>query len=106
MTTNSQALLVCTYLQNEGFPDNPDGWLKPTAEVTRKSGGLLICDEVQSELGRAVTHFWANEKMGIVPDVMVNGKPMAIDTLDDVHPIPEQFHDHSCWACAEALVYG
>ena len=71
------ALIVCPYFLNEGFPDNPDGWLKPVADVVRKAGGLLICDEVQSGFGRTGSHMWAHEKMGIVPDVMVLGKPMA-----------------------------
>jgi 4-aminobutyrate aminotransferase-like enzyme len=62
---------------NEGFPNNPDGWLKPVAETVRKAGGLLICDEVQSGFGRTGTHLWAHEKMGVVPDVVVLGKPMA-----------------------------
>jgi 4-aminobutyrate aminotransferase-like enzyme len=71
------ALLICPYFLNEGFPDNPDGWLKPVAEVVRKAGGLLICDEVQSGFGRTGTRMWAHEKMGIVPDVVTLGKPMA-----------------------------
>ncbi len=71
------ALVVCPYFLNEGFPDNPDGWLHPVADVVRKAGGLLICDEVQSGFARTGTHFWAHEKMGVVPDVMTLGKPMA-----------------------------
>ncbi len=71
------ALVVCPYFLNEGFPDNPDGWLKPTADVVRRAGGLLICDEVQSGFGRTGTHLWAHERMGIVPDVVTLGKPMA-----------------------------
>ena len=75
--TGFASLLVCPYFINEGFPDHPDGWLKPVAEVVRKAGGLLICDEVQSGFGRTGTHMWAYEKMGVVPDVVVLGKPMA-----------------------------
>ncbi len=75
--TGFAALVVCPYFLNEGFPDNPDGWLKPVADVVRRAGGLLICDEVQSGFGRTGTHMWAHEKMGVVPDVMVLGKPMA-----------------------------
>lgn len=75
--TGFAALVVCPYFLNEGFPDNPDGWLKPVADVVRKAGGLLICDEVQSGFGRTGTHLWAHEKMGVVPDIMVLGKPMA-----------------------------
>ena len=75
--TGFAALVVCPYFLNEGFPDNPDGWLKPVADVVSKAGGLLICDEVQSGFGRTGTHLWAHEKMGVVPDVVVLGKPMA-----------------------------
>lgn len=75
--TGFAALVVCPYFLNEGFPDNPDGWLKPVADVVRKAGGLLICDEVQSGFGRTGTHLWAHEKMGVVPDIVALGKPMA-----------------------------
>ncbi|MBT3141296.1 aminotransferase class III-fold pyridoxal phosphate-dependent enzyme [Ruegeria litorea] len=71
------ALVVCPFFLNEGFPNLPDGWLKPVADVVRKAGGLLICDEVQSGFGRIGTHFWAHQKIGVVPDIMVLGKPMA-----------------------------
>ncbi len=71
------ALIVCPYFLNEGFPNHPDDWLSQTAEVVRKAGGLLICDEVQSGFGRTGTHFWAHEKMGVVPDIVTLGKPMA-----------------------------
>ena len=71
------ALMICPYFLNEGFPDHSDGWLKPVAKVVRDAGGLLICDEVQSGFGRTGTHMWAHQKMGVVPDVMTLGKPMA-----------------------------
>ena len=71
------ALVICPYFLNEGFPDHTDGWLKPVAEVVRKAGGLLICDEVQSGFGRTGTHMWAHQKMGVVPDIMTLGKPMG-----------------------------
>lgn len=71
------SLVVCPYFLNEGFPDNADNWLKPVADVVRNAGGILICDEVQSGFGRTGTHFWAHQKMGVVPDVITLGKPMA-----------------------------
>ncbi|MDA7425015.1 aspartate aminotransferase family protein [Thalassococcus lentus] len=80
--TGFAALVVCPYFLNEGFPDHPDGWLRPVAEAVRRAGGLLICDEVQSGFGRTGTHMWAHEKMGVVPDVLVLGKPMG-----NGHPI-------------------
>ncbi len=75
--TGFAALVVCPYFLNEGFPDNSDGWLAPVAEVVRNAGGLLICDEVQSGFGRTGSHMWAHEKMGVTPDIVVLGKPMA-----------------------------
>ena len=80
--TGFAALIICPYFLNEGFPDNPDGWLKPVAQLVRDAGGLLICDEVQSGFGRTGTHMWAHQKMGVVPDIMVLGKPMG-----NGHPI-------------------
>ncbi len=80
--TGFAALLICPFFVNEGFPDLNDNWLKPVAEVVRKAGGVLICDEVQSGFGRIGTHFWAHEKMGVVPDILTIGKPMG-----NGHPI-------------------
>lgn len=83
------ALVVCPYFLNEGFPDHPDGWLRPAADVVRKAGGVLICDEVQSGFGRTGTHLWAHEKMGVIPDVVVLGKPMA-----NGHPVGAVVTNH------------
>ena len=71
------ALIVCPLFLNEGFPGQAEGWLKPAAELVRKAGGLLICDEVQSGFGRCGSHFWAHQKQGVVPDVVTLGKPMG-----------------------------
>lgn len=75
--TGLAALIICPFFLNEGFPIRSDDWLKPVAEVVRKAGGLLICDEVQSGFGRTGTHMWAHQKMGIVPDIVTLGKPMG-----------------------------
>ena len=88
--TGFAALVICPYFLNEGFPDHPDGWLKPTADVVRRAGGLLICDEVQSGFGRTGTHMWAHEKMGVLPDVVVLGKPMA-----NGHPVGAVVANHA-----------
>lgn len=71
------AFVVCPFFLNEGFPNHPDGWLKPAADAVRKAGGIFICDEVQSGFARTGTHMWAHEKMGVMPDIMTLGKPMA-----------------------------
>ena len=48
----------------------------------RAAGGVCIADEVQTGLGRMGTHFWAFEDQGVVPDIVVMGKP-----LGNGHPI-------------------
>lgn len=71
------ALIVCPLFLNEGFPSQKDGWLQPAADVARRAGGLLICDEVQSGFARCGSHFWAHQKQGVVPDIVCMGKPMG-----------------------------
>jgi 4-aminobutyrate aminotransferase-like enzyme len=38
---------------------------------------VAIADEVQTGFGRIGTHFWAFEQHGVVPDIVVLGKPIA-----------------------------
>jgi 4-aminobutyrate aminotransferase-like enzyme len=60
----------------------PDGYLKNVYDAVRAAGGVCIADEVQTGLGRIGTHFWAFEKYGVVPDIVVLGKPIG-----NGHPI-------------------
>ena len=60
----------------------PDGYLARVYEAVRSAGGVCIADEVQTGYGRIGTHFWAFEKYGVVPDVVVLGKPIG-----NGHPI-------------------
>ena len=71
------ALIVCPYFANEGFPDLPNGFMKHVANVVHNAGGVIIADEVQPGFGRLGTHMWGHERVGIVPDVVTLGKPMA-----------------------------
>ncbi|WP_341890002.1 aminotransferase class III-fold pyridoxal phosphate-dependent enzyme [Variovorax sp. YR752] len=71
------ALIVCPLFLNEGFPTQAPGWLRPAAELVRRAGGVLICDEVQSGFGRCGSHFWAHQKQGVTPDIVTMGKPMG-----------------------------
>jgi 4-aminobutyrate aminotransferase-like enzyme len=43
----------------------------------RGAGGVCIADEVQTGFGRIGTHFYAFEKYGVVPDIVVLGKPIG-----------------------------
>jgi 4-aminobutyrate aminotransferase-like enzyme len=60
----------------------PAGYLAAVYEAVRAAGGVCIADEVQTGLGRMGTHCWAFEAHGVVPDVVVMGKP-----LGNGHPI-------------------
>lgn len=60
----------------------PDGYLAKVYEAVRAAGGVCIADEVQTGYGRTGSHFWAFEKYGVVPDVVVLGKPIG-----NGHPI-------------------
>lgn len=55
----------------------PDGYLAATYEYVRAAGGVCIADEVQVGFGRIGTHFWAFEAHGVIPDIVVMGKPIG-----------------------------
>lgn len=60
----------------------PPGYLSKVYEAVRNAGGVCIADEVQTGYGRIGTHFWGFESYGVVPDVVVLGKPIG-----NGHPI-------------------
>ncbi|WDP92226.1 MAG: aminotransferase class III-fold pyridoxal phosphate-dependent enzyme [Desulfobacter sp.] len=55
----------------------PALYFKTAFDHVRQNGGLCICDEVQTGFGRTGSHFWAFESQGVVPDIVVMGKPMG-----------------------------
>ncbi|MEW1859233.1 diaminobutyrate--2-oxoglutarate transaminase family protein [Streptomyces sp. NPDC088194] len=90
------AAMLLEPVQGEGgVIPAPDTWLRRMREITAARGIPLIADEVQTGVGRTGT-FWAVERSGIVPDVMVLSKaiggslPLAVivyrEELDAWHP--------------------
>jgi alanine-glyoxylate transaminase / (R)-3-amino-2-methylpropionate-pyruvate transaminase len=57
-----------------GIIELPHGYLKEAARKVRDHGGIVIVDEVQSGFGRTGDSFWAFEKHGIVPEIVVMAK--------------------------------
>jgi 4-aminobutyrate aminotransferase-like enzyme len=55
----------------------PPGYLAEAYRHVRAAGGLCIADEVQVGFGRLGTHFWGFETQGVVPDIVVLGKPIG-----------------------------
>ncbi|MDA9350694.1 aspartate aminotransferase family protein [Planktomarina temperata] len=69
--------LFCPTFANEGLPDLPQNFMKPAEQVVKAAGGLLIADEVQPGFGRGGETWWGHEWLGLSPDVVTLGKPMA-----------------------------
>jgi 4-aminobutyrate aminotransferase-like enzyme/Ser/Thr protein kinase RdoA (MazF antagonist) len=55
----------------------PAGYLAEAYRRVRAAGGVCIADEVQTGFGRLGETFWGFEAQGVVPDVLVLGKPIA-----------------------------
>ncbi|MDI3335111.1 aminotransferase class III-fold pyridoxal phosphate-dependent enzyme [Defluviimonas aestuarii] len=55
----------------------PDGYLRAAYELVRAHGGVCIADEVQCGFGRVGSAFWGFELQGVVPDIVVMGKPIG-----------------------------
>lgn len=53
------------------------GYLQELYPAVRAYGGLCISDEVQTGFGRVGDHFWGFEQHGVVPDMVILGKPMG-----------------------------
>jgi len=55
----------------------PEGYLSTVYAAVRQAGGVCIADEVQTGYGRIGSHFWGFETQGVVPDIVVLGKPIG-----------------------------
>ena len=60
----------------------PKGYLSAIYPEIRKKGGVCISDETQVGFGRLGDHFWGFEADGVIPDLVILGKPMG-----NGHPI-------------------
>jgi 4-aminobutyrate aminotransferase-like enzyme/Ser/Thr protein kinase RdoA (MazF antagonist) len=55
----------------------PPDYLREVYHQVRKAGGACIADEVQVGFGRLGSHFWGFQTQGVVPDIVVLGKPIG-----------------------------
>ena len=69
--------LFCPTFANEGLPDLPQNFMRPAERVIKAAGGVLISDEVQPGFGRSGGTWWGHDWLGLSPDVVTLGKPMA-----------------------------
>ena len=71
------------------------GYLKEIYPKIREQGGVCISDEVQVGFGRLGDFFWGFEMHGIIPDIVILGKPMGnghpIGAVITTHEIAKSF---------------
>jgi len=70
-------MMLCPAFANEGIARVGPGYFAKAEAVIRAAGGLVLCDEVQPGFGRMGSHFWGHDWLGVTPDVVTVGKPMA-----------------------------
>jgi len=55
----------------------PQNYLNEIFPKIKEAGGVCIVDEVQVGFGRLGSWFWGFEMLGVVPDIVILGKPMG-----------------------------
>jgi ornithine--oxo-acid transaminase len=76
ITANTAAFLVEPMQGEGGIVIPPPGYLAACREICRRHNVLLICDEIQSGLGRT-GRFLASEHDDVVPDGLILGKALG-----------------------------
>ncbi|HEX6579904.1 MAG TPA: acetyl ornithine aminotransferase family protein [Actinomycetota bacterium] len=74
--TEVAAIVVEPVLGEGGYIVPPDGWLQALRELCDRHGIMLVCDEVQSGMGRT-GKMWAVEHFDVEPDILLAGKGIA-----------------------------
>ena len=71
----------------------PPNYLASLFPKIRAAGGCCIVDEVQTGFGRLGNWFWGFEMQGVIPDIVILGKPMG-----NGHPL-------AAVVCTEEIAY-
>ena len=74
---NVAAFIAESIVSCGGQIELPEGYLEKAYKIVRQNGGLCIADEVQVGFGRVGETFWGFELHGVVPDIVVLGKPIG-----------------------------
>jgi len=71
------AAVILEPIQGEGgVRPAPEGYLRAAREAADDAGAALVCDEIQTGLGRT-GETWACQHHGVVPDVLTTAKGLA-----------------------------
>eukprot|EP00730_Choanoeca_flexa_P007050 TRINITY_DN12273_c2_g1_i1.p1 TRINITY_DN12273_c2_g1~~TRINITY_DN12273_c2_g1_i1.p1 ORF type:complete len:498 (-),score=85.84 TRINITY_DN12273_c2_g1_i1:1375-2868(-) len=73
---NIKAMIVESGMSVAGVILPPKGYLNACFQAVRQAGGVCICDEVQTGLGRLGT-WWCFELQEVAPDIITTGKPFG-----------------------------
>ncbi|MDA8562117.1 ornithine--oxo-acid transaminase, partial [Gammaproteobacteria bacterium] len=76
ITPNTAAFLVEPIQGENGIIVPPDGYLKKCYDICKKNNVLLICDEIQTGMGRT-GKFLASDHCGVKPDGVLLGKALG-----------------------------
>lgn len=76
ITPNTAAFIVEPIQGENGIVVPPEGYLKACAQICKKHNVLMICDEIQTGLGRT-GKFLASEHDGVKPDCLLLGKALG-----------------------------
>lgn len=76
ITPNTAAFLVEPIQGENGIIVPPAGYLKECAKICRENNVLLICDEIQTGMGRT-GRFLASDHDDVQPDAIVLGKALG-----------------------------
>jgi 4-aminobutyrate aminotransferase-like enzyme len=71
------AFIADSLFSSDGLRPDPVGFLRPVIDAVHDAGGLYIADEVQPGFARTGEAMWGFQRHGIVPDLVVMGKPMG-----------------------------
>lgn len=76
LATGDVAALIIEPVQGKGVQVVPDGYLAAALDLLHRNGSLLICDEVQSGVGRT-GRFFSFEYDGVEPDLVTVAKTLS-----------------------------
>ncbi|TQF07766.1 aspartate aminotransferase family protein [Kitasatospora acidiphila] len=71
------AALIVEPIQGKGVHQAPPGWLRAAQELLHENKALLICDEVQTGIGRTGTFFAYQAEEGVQPDLVCAAKALS-----------------------------
>lgn len=99
------AFIIIEPIQGEGGYNIPETkFIQNIAKTAKKHGIPLICDEIQSGMGRT-GKWWASEHFGIKPDIITAGKALRVGaTIGKEKLFPkESYRIGSTWGEGNAI---